>query len=125
MARIAVQPGSRLVDYLLPEALLVDEEKAREPPCRCLGDACFKGGIIGPLTPQLKEFCPEDQREDFDEPVAKRVRIFMDAAKDCPPIVLIDVVSGEERTGSAVLADLEKRYTCLCAELLKRGLDVC
>ncbi len=107
VGRVAIVPGTRLVDYLLPRPVVIDKARAGDgDPCRCLDGTCFKHGVLGAIGGKLLEELCRTQ-EPFDPAHQTRVRLFLEAEAACPA------------------DDLEARLECLCREMKERGLNVC
>lgn len=127
-----MQPGIRLIDWLVLEGTVIDKGKAEaSDSCKCLDGACFHQGIVGALTEDMvKRFCKTE--EPFDPAVAERVRMFMAAKDVCTDELVAKALIEEEVIGERPLASIEESLVelgevlkCMCREASKGGLEVC
>ncbi len=99
--------------------LVLDAQKAKVSPCKCLEDKppkfCFVPGVIGTLTgPQALELCAGKPVTILSDGRRERFEKFREAAAVCSAEVAA-LPKGER---------LRPRLQCLSRELKKKGVEV-
>lgn len=106
-----------LVESLGSPGIVLDEERARATPCRCLTvqgkELCHSAGIIGTLTgEQVGHYCPS--KIAVPDGRVARVAKFVEAAGTCQAEIA-SVPKGER---------LEPWLSCMGRELAQRGIKI-